>query len=99
MEVVTEIGITISALAIFAISLDLRGQPLGPGPLCRLMALVGEILYFTGVMPTAGDVFFLTGAVMTVVLWFHPPDPRPSQKSLIDVSELVAWVWMALTVR
>ncbi|WP_053960090.1 hypothetical protein [Sulfobacillus thermosulfidooxidans] len=96
---VNEIGLTISAIAMLGISLDFRGQPLSPGSLFRIVALAGEILYFTRIVPIFGAILFLLGAIITVVLWFQNPAERPTQTRLIDVIELVAWVWMALAIH
>ncbi len=96
---VAEIGLTLSAIAFIAVSLEFSGQPLYWAPVFRIITLVGEMLYFSGLMDRIGTLLFLGGAVITVILWFRRPYGRSHQKSLIEVIELVAWLWMALAIH
>ncbi|SMC04293.1 hypothetical protein SAMN00768000_1566 [Sulfobacillus thermosulfidooxidans DSM 9293] len=96
---VNEIGLTVAAIAMLAVSLDFHGQSFSPGLVFRIVALAGEILYFTRILPIFGAILFLLGAVITVGLWFQNSSQHPTQSRLIDVIELVAWVWMALAIH
>ncbi len=98
-RMIREIGLTLSAIAMLAVSVEFLEQPVRSGPVFRILALAGETLYFTNLMPRIGAFLFLASAAITVFLWFRAPDSQSHQKSLIEIIELVAWLWMALALH
>lgn len=86
---VHELGVALAVIAALAVS----RQPLTSATVCRLSALAGECIYFTGWAPEAGVWLFAVAVAGSVAFWF-----RPNQGPVAEITEIVAWTWMALAI-
>lgn len=95
---VDEVGLALAGIAMLAVGIGARGRFFRPRVGFRIAALIGEIFYFTHFAPSVGAVLFVAGGVFTVIGWFGDSAPM-HMPSLIEVVELVAWLWMALAIH
>ncbi len=63
----------------------------------RILALVGELLYFGLFQSPIAALGFVIGAVWTVTTWFR--ERRANIGGVVELMELLAWAWMALALH
>lgn len=87
--VVHELGVALAVIAALVVS----RQPFTSATVCRLSALAGEFVYFTRWAPEMGVWLFAVAVAGSLASWF-----RPNQGPVAEITEIVAWTWMALAI-
>jgi hypothetical protein len=94
------LGVLLSTIALLIVGFKLA-QDFGHWRmyLPRVVALIGELTYFTTSDNFIGAIIFLAGAAWTIATWFQKNSPQQKTNGLVEMVELFAWLWIALTLR
>lgn len=94
------LGVLLSTIALVTVGLKL-GKDFGHWRwyLPRVIALIGELTYFTTSENFIGAIIFLFGAGWTITTWFQKRESNRTTSGLVEMVELFAWLWIALTLR
>ncbi len=91
-------GILLATVALFGVII--RGSRLSwpwTAFVPRILALVGELIYFGLSSSPVFALCFVAGAVWTVTTWFR--DRHANIGGVVELMELLAWAWMALALH
>ncbi len=94
------LGVLLSTIALVTVGLKMA-QDLGRWRmyLPRVVALIGILIYFTTSENFIGATIFLLGAGWTIETWFGKSSSICITSGLVEMVELFAWLWIALTIR
>lgn len=84
-----EVGMVLALVATYTVTRHVHATVV----VWRVLVLVAEYAYFTGVWPQVAQAVFLMALGVTVGLW-----TCQRKGSALEITEVVAWTWMALAI-